>query len=190
MIDIETLDVCRKAIVLQVGLVIWNTNPESDESTEVLYAKNFNLEIDSQIEEKRTMQFSTLKFWMEQSDAARDSVMTNDAQSGYGDEIPPTSRWMPGMFFTALKRLEQTYSPARWYAKGSFDFNILESLAEDFRWKGELPWNFRTKRDLRSVLDFSYDAKNLKRDDVAHTGMDDARHQIRQLMMVRKAITK
>lgn len=187
MIDIETLDVVRTAVVMQVGVAIWQTN--SDNNLNVIYQRQFNLDVEQQLRAGRTVCWQTIKFWLEQPDAARLSVASDDNVSGY-DDTPPTQRWTPSLFFANLSRVaEEKRTIDRYWAKGTFDFDILEDLAAGCRWEQGVPWNFRSKRDLRTALDFHPEAKFIPRpDDMAHTGLADAIHQINQLEEVRRGI--
>jgi hypothetical protein len=168
MIDIETLDTARTAVVPQVGYAFWD-----NESGVILGRYCLNLNIQAQIDAGRTISASTLMWWFAQGDAARRGVFA-DADD---------QRHLPSDVCSTLAGHIRLHKPKAFWSKGAFDFEILEDL-------GFSGWKFYERRDLRTALHFCPEAKDLPRGDVAHTGLDDALHQIVQLEYVRKHTSK
>lgn len=166
MFDIETLDVADTAVVLQVGYVVF-------EGELTIRQRSFNLDAQEQLDGGRSVAWSTLEWWFKQSDDARKSV---SGGSSYKMDAFMTS------FAEAVKDVELIW------AKGSFDFQIVENM---YRGAGKkAPWRYSQPRDLRTALDFHPEAKKMARDGVGHTGLGDAMHQMRQLVAVRKSMKK
>jgi hypothetical protein len=173
MIDIETLDVTRTAVVPQVGYCVF-------QGETVLHQRQMNLRVQEQMPTYmgpaaggRTISWKTLQFWLRQPDEARLSI------------VDDTETWPAHAVLLAIKAAAQEYNVERFWAKGSFDFDILEDLfagqSNEF-----LPWDFRTKRDLRTELDHLPKHLHPERTGVAHTGLGDALYQHQQLVVLRR----
>lgn len=86
MIDIETLDVTRTAVVPQVGYCIF-------QGETVLRQRQMNLRVQEQLRSHlgpaggdRTVRWSTIQFWMRQPDEARLSII-DDTETYSADSV-------------------------------------------------------------------------------------------------------
>lgn len=175
MIDIETLDVARTAVVPQVGYCVF-------QGETVLKSRQMNLRAQEQMPTYmgpaaggRTISWKTFQFWMRQPDESRLSI------------VDDTETYPAMAVLYALAADAQEYNVERFWTKGSFDFDILEDLFAQHSGEGGLiPWNFRTKRDLRTELDHLPKHLHPERTGVAHTGLGDALYQHQQLVVLRR----
>lgn len=173
MIDIETLDVTRTAVVPQVGYCVF-------QGETVITSRQMNLRVQEQLPDYmgpaaggRTVRWSTLQFWMRQPDKARLSIIDDS-------ETYPAEAVLKALRADALE-----LGVEKFWAKGSFDFDILEDLFAQHS-NEKLPWDFRTKRDLRTELDHLPKHLHPERTGVAHTGLGDALYQHLQLVVLRR----
>lgn len=171
MIDIETLDVVKTAVVPQVGFCVF-------QGESVLLQKQMNLRPQEQITDSgRTISWKTIQFWMRQPDEARLSI------------VDDTETYSAQAVLQAIHDAKMVYNVERFWTKGSFDFDILEDLFALFTENPGypyLPWDFRTKRDLRTELDHLPKHLHPERTGVAHTGLGDALYQHQQLVVLRR----
>lgn len=188
MIDIETLDVKPEAVVLQIGCVIFE-DQFSEQRVMTFHERDYNLDVTTQIEAGRTISWETLKFWMSQADDSRQSVIADDECEAYAGNVQPNRklpRWPAWRALQEIDRLAVQYDVKAFWAKGSFDFTILEHLASQCN-PNKLPWTFRSKYDLRTLLSLAPHVKDLPRNILKqHTGMMDCHYQIEQLLEVRR----
>lgn len=173
MIDIETLDVTRTAVVPQVGYCIF-------QGETVLRQSQMNLRVQEQLPDYmgpaaggRTVRWATIQFWMRQPDEARLSIV-DDTETYSADHV-----------LKALWADASELNVEKFWAKGSFDFDILEDLFAQHS-NHQVPWNFLTKRDLRTELDHLPKHLHPVRESVAHTGLGDALYQHQQLVALRR----
>lgn len=155
MIDIETLGTAPGSVILSIGAVAFDA--ESGEFGEEFYAA---IDPQSAVAAGLTMDVSTLKWWMEQSEDARSAAF-----SGF---------WVLGpalnVFGTFVRRVGATRV---WAKPPSFDLVLLESA---FRaCSMETPWHYKTPRDCRTLFDLT----GATQPDVgtAHNALDDAKSQ-------------
>jgi len=137
MIDIETIDVTPKAVVLSVASMMFNQK-EGASLTSTYYKK---LELQPQFDIGRTISERTIMWWMEQ-----DAEVRNEA---FGIQRFPVDK--------VLKGLAKNCAGARniWANGPMFDIIILEDLARDFGVFSDLEeaWKFYQTRDLRTLKD-------------------------------------
>lgn len=175
MIDIETLDVLKTAVVPQVGFCVF-------QGETVLHQRQMNLRVKEQMPNPwgpaaggRTLSWETIRFWMRQPDEARLSIIDD-------------SETYPAMFVAmAIGDAAREYKVEKFWAKGSFDFDILEDLFGQAT-SCTLPWDFRSKRDLRTELDHLPKNQRPARVGIAHTALGDALHQHQELVALRRLL--
>lgn len=158
MIDIETLGNTSNAAVVQIGCV--GFFPTSSQ-----VSKQFKINVTPH--EKSSMDFSTVQWWMGQSEEARKSVFE-------------------GQFFEPKEALEaltqfitenaSEYGHKVWSKPSTFDIVILENLYRNCGMKP--PWFHWNTRCMRTVLE----AANVQRNEeiipqVAHDAGSDAEAQ-------------
>jgi 3' exoribonuclease, RNase T-like len=117
MIDIETLDTEPTAVVLSLGVAVFN-------DSRVTNTTSWTFKIQPQIDAGHTISASTMKFWMDQDPDVRAEAFKEEYRS---DKVNY-------LFNYFLKCHEVTEF---WAYKPSFDYVILSNL-----WKGfEVPWS-------------------------------------------------
>ena len=111
MLDIETLDTQSSAVVLQVGWVTFDLLGHLSAPTQ------WTMDIQERINQGRTISASTLKFWMEQSDIARQQVF--DPTVSYN--VQQLREQLRMMLYGSLIKHVWAHGPA-------FDIATLKSL--------------------------------------------------------------
>jgi hypothetical protein len=167
MIDIETLDTENDAVVIQIGWVIFD-------GKEVLKRACLDLSAGEQLAAGRTVSASTLQFWMNPqiSAVAHDSLAASEGKTNVEQCL------------VDLQAAISVAEPYQIWAKGSFDFNILENL---YSWYGlKAPWKFYQCRDLRT---FMKECGVPKHDNISHNALDDCLNQHIQLLQCREKIS-
>jgi len=172
MIDIETLDTANSAVIFQIGVVIFD-------GPKVLEEFCLDIQVSTQLEkagvyEPRTVSASTLAFWL------------NPKISGVAHKALTSKDAVP--IGVALKRLwsylNEHKLDAVW-AKGSFDFNLLEHACEQYG--VAVPWKYFMPRDLRTMMK---ECSVSKHDNISHNALDDCQNQHRQLMECRSRVDR
>lgn len=155
MIDIEALDEKDSAVIVSVGMVVFDPNRTDS------IAEYYDV-CDILDQPNRTIDISTTQWWLRQS---------QEAQDVFDEEAAPLVTVLTTLFDTlALFELDQY-----WAKSPDFDLNILEHAAEQLGLK--VPWNFRQRRDVRTIQDLL--PPGMVRNDIGvkHNALDDARAQ-------------
>ncbi|MBB2819033.1 UNVERIFIED_ORG: hypothetical protein GGD59_002278 [Rhizobium esperanzae] len=155
MIDIETLGTSPGSVILSIGATTFDA--ETGEFGEEYYAA---IDPQSAVDAGLTMDVSTLKWWMEQSEGARVAAFAGERLLG----------WALGEFGDYVRRVDATRV---WAKPPSFDLVLLESA---FRvCHIPIPWHYKTPRDCRTLFDIT----NATQPDfgTAHNALDDAKSQ-------------
>ena len=160
MIDIETLDTKNSAVVFQIGLVIFK-------GQQVLQKKQWNLMVDQQLARGRTVSASTLAFHLGIPANLMNAINKED------------DIYCGGVAINQLKDEIASYEIKNFWAKGSFDFNILDSLLSDYN--EVVPWKFYQLRELRTLMSEC----KVPKGDVSHNALEDCIAQIEQLQKCR-----
>lgn len=161
MIDIETLALTPDAHVVQVGYTVGNW------LTKQILVPATNVWLDDADTGYKDM--STIRWWMNQSDAVRRSVW------GGG---PGVTR---GFLHADLTRLVAAHSPDVWASPAMFDLPILTAM---FKRHGlDKPWHYRAERDLLTLRMLFDPSGALKppANDLAHDAAADAAWQLQYL---------
>jgi exodeoxyribonuclease VIII len=162
MIDLETLDTKRTAVILAIAAVEFNL--ETGEIGRTFYKK---IDVGSSWEYGRTIDVNTLKWWLDQPKEAlleqlKDSELYLDVLTA----------------LTALTAfIKQFHSDTQIWANGiSFDLEILKSAIQ-FICKE--PWKFWQERDVRTLASLNHSIKeNMVFKGTAHNALNDCFHQI------------
>lgn len=163
MIDVETLSTRQSAVILSIGFCDF----DSEEPVFSGESQFYLLDVDDQLRHGRTVDFSTIKWWNSQSEAARREVFLEG----------PRSKLVPVLMTLAAscKNFDCVWSHG-----SNFDLAILENAAESYGINLNL---FKRVRDTRtlahavSLLDRKLPAENrIKRvsSDLAHSAKEDA----------------
>jgi hypothetical protein len=162
MLDIETLDTKNTAVILQIGGCIFNRER---------LVNKFRIDLDWENERaNRTISNATLAWWLAQDENVRSDVFYGGQRVAPIDACGSLDYILPADFDSI-------------YSKGSFDFDILENL---YKSMGLIaPWNFRQKRDYRTMLKVAEDIYGFKEDKSnSHNAMDDAVNQAENLIKI------
>ena len=153
ILDLETLDTKPSAVVLSVGFLIYDENKQQSFDELLLDGHQIVLDIQPQLNKGRTISKSTLQFWMEQDNEARNGLF-------YGEEIVSD---IPQLFNFVIKNFKQVYEckldlknlPIQCRGQ-DFDIPMIRDLMEQFDLNFPFPhWK---SRDLRTI----YEENNFK----------------------------
>ena len=161
MIDLETLGTAANAPVVAIGAVFFDPNTGTLGDT-----------FDAAIDVEDAMRYgvmsgSTFKWWLGQSDAARQKVVRGRERA---EDVF-------GRFGSFAMKHGDNVQP--WGNGASFDIAILDHAFPRILNK-PAPWKFWNVRDVRTVKELAtgivrFDDK--MKQGVAHTALDDAVHQ-------------
>lgn len=135
MIDLETLDVLPSSVIVSVGVCWFN-------SEGVGSRKEWKLDVEEQLSKRRTVSWSTLKWWLNQSDDARKDLTTGETTpiNIFIEELYEFIRPPGGPKYWTI-----------WANSPTFDCVMLHNLAKQY--KRKMPWNFWEERDVRTLVD-------------------------------------
>lgn len=159
MVDIETMDVSAKAAIVSIGAVRFSENGVGRAHDRFSYT----IDLDSNLAVGRTMNASTVMWWMRQDDDARRAI--------YDGVNQVNLKFALNEFNTFLKRVKGSLV---WGNGADFDNTIIISAMADC---GIEPgWKFRDNRCFRT-LKHLYPDTEPERQGVRHNALDDAVHQ-------------
>lgn len=173
MIDLETLDLDTTAAVIQIGACAFTINDGIVDSFET------TIELTDAME-YGTVSGATLKFWMEQSDPARLSVVSGTKSSSAA--VSEYKNWL-GCLGLSVGRL-----PNHHWSHATFDFPVITHLCNNLKVKD--PHYYHNTRDLRTLKAFAgeVDTTGIEKG-VAHTAKEDAIYQAKiAIKQIRKLI--
>lgn len=163
MLDLEAMGTGADAAVIQIGATYFNFSGATEKTFLI------NVDLSDELREGFKTNGSTILWWLEQSDAARKSILESD------EILPSRNSWRKLNNF--LGNADQIWSHA------TFDFVIAMNHIRGFF--GESSFSYRTARDIRTLVDLSgldlkqwcidnpRDSKN-----IAHNALDDCYYQI------------
>lgn len=165
MIDLETLGTKVDSVFIAIGAVVFDE--ETGELGEEFYV---NVDWQSSLDVGRKIDASTIKWWLGQSDEARQAVLKEDNVVTLYVALNKLNTFIVSNVGTDAKV---------WGNGATFDISMLEhaynSVKLDFAWKF---WNIR---DVRTVKDMGIglvDEDIFKMSaDKKHNALEDAKHQ-------------
>lgn len=163
MLDLETLALDPKAVVFQIGVVVFDMKTD-----EMPILMRFDVDILPQIMNGRVIDPSTQKWWMTQR---RESWLRDPGEVSSVDYSLST-----------INRIIEKYEVEFvWANSPSFDCVILRSLAKDF--DIQLRWDFRSEMDLRTIKTMNSIAKLPPADplDTTHDALKDCIDQVKKV---------
>ena len=160
MIDLETLGTETRSVILSAGYCVFDPALYDPKEHEVILdSGHVFLDVGAQLDLRRTISWSTIQWWMLQSEEAR-------------KQFAGVDRRHPDQVFTVLGALFCQYDFEGVWAHGStFDITMLQTLAEDLGAK--VPWDFRIIRDTRTLYNYA-DSGTPHKPTVKHNAMEDA----------------
>lgn len=172
MLDIETFGLSPDSVVTQIAACFFELATGQIKSIHTWWPS---------LEEQQTraVDLSTIMWWLEQNNAARQSLK---APQGFRDKRDN--------IFNDLKCLlaprdGEEFGPTVWAKPAMFDLPILTSY-----FGGKKPWHYRNERDMQTIVRM-YDPASLlapeKDESQAHNAAYDAKYQCEHLHKVYKA---
>lgn len=188
MLDLETLSLSKRAVVLSIGAVKFD--PATGDVVDEFYR---TLMVDQQTRAGRDISYSTIKFWMDQDQAAKDAA--------FAQERVPVEIAVSDFYQWARPSKVTTHGGAIWPRSSSkvrywanspqFDAVIWETLCQDFGLDRMVPWSYRQLADVRTVINES----GLRVDEhqpvipgVPHHPVYDCRFQVSTVTAARKLL--
>lgn len=159
MIDLETLGNTHDAPIIQIGACHFNSEGITD-------ALDVTIDFDSAMKYGKASG-STIKWWLGQSQEARDSV-TAKGSVDLPDALEYLAKWI-----SKFNRLDEGFADI--WCHSSFDAPILANAyaATDKL----LPYKYWQVNDMRTVDNLFGPALGIKRTGAHHTAMADAMYQ-------------
>lgn len=167
MIDFETFGSTPDTVVLNVGMVWFDRDS-------ILAEKLWFFALEEQLKSyKRTVDASTLGWWMKQSDQARGQFNSQEKKYSlkeFADEFIELS----AIACTAHGRGLDDLKP--WGNGANFDISILEHIFKNsLGW--ETPWKFWNVHCFRTLDHMAGIKAKCKREGTHHNALDDAKYQ-------------
>jgi hypothetical protein len=172
MLDLETMDVAPSAAILTIGAVHFDPFGQDTEETLRTPERTFyaRISLDSNTAQGRTMSAGTVKWWLGQTDSARNELL--QAELALRTAILTFRMWASNL----TPRADRV-----WAKSPEFDVVILKHAFDQLNevW----PFKFWNSRDVRTATELAYPEGNEPKIGVgtAHNALDDA---IRQALMV------
>ena len=168
MIDIETLDTARSAVVIQVAAIVFDMNDlgEWDEVSAI----DVVLPVGPQVTDGRTVSGSTVAWWLSESKYKVFAALTKRACTStlnYSDKLQQ------------LKVDLNSFGCVEYWFQGpTFDAIILEDLIGNL-----VPWKYSQVRDQRTADKLAICQETIKdmKKTINHDALEDVRNQIDRL---------
>lgn len=174
MIDIETLDNKTSAVVLSIGAVRFDLRAPPGEFHSSFYG--ISIDPEDQLAKGRTLSLDTVRWWMQQDDAARREVFDLSLERNGGVKFSTSY---------LLRRLTAFFQQGPvngvWGCGPDFDNMIVGSLYETYN--EQRPWSYGANRCFRTIkkLPFPSSVPIPKRRGTHHQALDDAATQAEYL---------
>jgi len=179
MIDIETLGRGPTAAIVAISAVLWQQDigQPCRDSTLGCTLDAIDIRVDATDSQRQggTLDASTVLWWLGQEPDARGALL-DQPRLLIADALDELSRFFPP---------QQT--PWVWANSPSFDLAILRSAYE--RIGITPPWRYWQERDYRTLARIHASIAPPDRSGIAHTALDDARHQARHLSDILGALS-
>lgn len=169
-IDLETLDVKPSTVVLTLGAVKFDPLSTQEPYSE-LY---FRFEIDSQLQENRTVNDSTLEWWSRQDAKVQEEAFSDGDRVEVASVLDQLRKWMVGV-------------DVLWGQGYGFDMTILEDLYRQNQ--TPVPWNFWQVRDSRTLFKCCKDDPRKQMQTDLHNALADAYFQSKAIQIAYKELS-
>ena len=173
MLDLETMGRKSNSALVSIGAVEFHL--ESGKTRREFYKV---IDLQSCLDVGLTIDASTVYFWLQQSQQARDAI-TKDKLLPLPTVLHMFSAWM-----------EDCIADVGIWGNGArFDIGLLEDAYLACNMK--IPWNFRSERDVRTLVSFAPQIKaNHPFTGIEHNPIDDSKHQISYCSATWKKLNK
>ena len=169
MIDLETLGIRPGSIIASIGAAEFDA-----ETGEIGRLFSANVNLDSAERAGLTMDVSTVKWWMKQTDQARETTFTRGDKS-------------IDLALLELSQFARSVSPSRiWAHSPSFDLVLLEAAYRIIKLPFPLP--FHQARDTRTIFDLA--GIKPEKPGIAHNALDDATAQASAVIAAYRVLGK
>lgn len=165
MIDLETLSVSPRAVILTLGAV--HFDPWGSGHGKEIYLR---LDLDDQHNLNREIDPNTLDWWSKQDPKITEEAFNLDGRTQLVDAVNQFHKFAWGC-------------DGFWSHGSTFDLVILEDLYRQL--KKPLPWNYWQIRDTRTIFDLGFDPEMPQ--ESKHDALQDA---IRQVIGVQNILSK
>jgi len=168
MIDLETLGTNVDAPIISIGAAFFDIENKTVGDTFYLV-----LDVADQIDSKvRFADASTIKWWMQQGDAAK--KVFKDGAKPTKEVLELLRTWI---MTHAGSKATKTNKVKVWGNGSSFDITLMETIFKAYN--VECPWQFYNVMDLRTYRRFvANGAKVEKLEGTDHNALDDSINQI------------
>ena len=184
MIDLETLGQYGNAIITSINAVQFDIN--TGETGKVFSQP---VSIKDSVKSGLKIDPDTMIWWMRQNDEARTKFIEDD-QKGKPlyESLKDFSWWLKHLPAATTRELIDIDNVFVWGRCPRFDMGILSTHYHSFGF--HIPWNFRNELCVRTY-EFVYPAIKYRtiRDGIEHSGVDDAKYQIKYVVEVNKFIS-
>lgn len=165
MIDMETLGVGNRPVVLSIGAVAFDKNGKLPEVVDWSQTFHLYLSLDGQQDRGLEISPSTVIWWMRQGDEAR--AQFDKERIPVHMALADFSNWFKKL---GLKDI--------WSFGATADIVWLESLYKAFGMTDSIPYSYRNVRCFRTLTNVT-GVPPPERIGVKHNALDDAIHQAR-----------
>lgn len=155
MVDMETLGVSPRSVVLSLGAV--HFDPMGQGYTDSIY---FKINLDDQDTLGREIDPNTIEWWGKQDPLIMEEAFDENGRIGLNDALNRFHKFAWGC-------------DAFWSHGATFDLVILEDIYRQLN--RPLPWNYWQLRDTRTLFDLGWDPEMPK--DNKHDALQDAIRQ-------------
>jgi hypothetical protein len=162
MVDIETLGNGPRSMIVSIAAVKFNEDGPSPDKDDWFYERVERCDAAKYGE----MTPATVKWWMQQSQAARESI--SGGTKPLRKVLREFQQWFPKDGLV-------------WGNGPVFDVTIMEHAFKQADVK--IPWHYRNVRDVRTIVDLTKEFMSTRDfeedDDVLHDALSDAKYQAR-----------
>lgn len=177
MLDIETFGTAASSVIVSIGAVAFN--PFTDERSDHTFHRF--IDIDAQLRLGRSIDASTLIWWLGQDDEARKSLI-----DGYDERCTPAGVLEAFTFW--LAEVADPRTVCVWGNGAAFDNALLASLYRTC--EKQQPWMFWNDRCFRTLKALNKHVPAPAHDGVDHDALSDAVKQSKHLQAMFNAAWK
>lgn len=168
MVDLETMAVSPRAVVLTLGAVTFN--PFTDEIYDELY---FKIDLDDQDKLGREIDPNTLDWWAKQNAEVMEEAFSPDGRVSLETAIDQFHKFAWGC-------------DKFWSHGAVFDLMIIEDIYRQL--KRPIPWEFWRLRDTRTLFDLA--DPEMEKSAEQHNALFDAVRQAKGVQTVYRKLGK
>jgi hypothetical protein len=157
MIDLETLGQGPHAVIISIGACFFDIS-----KGQILGTFYMATDVDGQIKDGRSVDASTIKWWMGQSGAAK--KVFHEKAKPVKEVLTIFSNWV--LQTATISKIKP------WGNGATFDISIMEDLLKQYEVK--VPWMYNGVMDLRTFKRFCAGGAQVEKLGTDHNALDDA----------------